>query len=492
MNPNSIASGKIKLAVSRLASTLPLHAGILDQWHIDEDASVDTMGVGFRDGGLRLVYNPAFVEAITLDELMGVLHHEANHVLFEHVFHEPTPTEDRSTRTIAEEITVNEWVGEPLPGAPVTLSQYPFLPKNEDTDTRYGKLRKRAGKANSRPRGGGNGPGSSSDTHSPEADSAPRQAGATGKTKRGEAKAKNREAWADAKGRPSATGRSDGTEPGQDDGHASPAAAKSQGGKTPQPSSNGVPTVDNHDTWAEIVEKGSEAKCAAKTDSALAWAALGARERKKVQAPFQAIAEGVADETGLEPGLGIGTEPGDAKSSIENGSAKVPWQVVLRRHVGRIRERRPVFGRAPRRFPDMVGILPGKGRFSQKPKILAVIDTSGSMSDPMLSDISAELGMMAKHFEVHVVECDTAVHAVYPYRPIKSVRGRGGTDFRPPLRRAFLKEHDPDLVIYFTDGYGDAPQQEPHVPVIWCITEGGRKPADWGREIRLEEPKSGS
>jgi len=139
----------------------------------------------------------------------------------------------------------------------------------------------------------------------------------------------------------------------------------------------------------------------------------------------------------------------------------------------------------------MVGIIPGWGRFASNPKVMAVIDTSGSMSEPMLADISAELGLMSQRYEVTVVECDVAVHAVYPYRPISEVHGRGGTSFLEPLAADFLRKQGPDLVVYFTDGYGPAPANPPSVPVIWCITEGGVTPAKWGQEIRMKEPNFG-
>ena len=434
MNPmnQSHAMGKVMLAIERLASEYPLHAGILAQWRIDEDESVGTMGVGFREGKLRLTFSPEFVESITLDELTGVLHHESNHVLFDHVLHEPGPRENRTARTIAEEVTVNEWVPEPLPGHPVRLKGYPYLPKNESTDERYGRLRKKVKDRKDNTRGASSGPG-------------------------------------------------DGT-PG------------SSGGPADGPSMNSVPTVDNHETWREIAENSGQAKSAAKMNIALAWGSLTTTQRKGVGEPFSSIVGEVCEDTGLDAsaglGMGVGSAPGGGEYEVEGGVARVPWQVVLRRYVGQIMERRPVFGRVPRRFPSMVGIVPGNGRFAGQPTIMAVIDTSGSMSDPMLADISAELGIMANTYEVIVVECDAVIHDVYPYRPITRVHGRGGTSFQPPFEPEFLRKHNPDMIVYFTDGGGVAPDTKPRLPVVWCLTEDGTKPARWGQEVHLQEPKN--
>ena len=136
----SKAKGRVSLATDRLAAELPLHAGILAQWRLAEDSSIGTMAIGYSRGRLMLSFNPLFVESITLEELSAVLNHEANHVLFGHCEHEPLPNENQRAMVIAEETTVNEWVSGPLPGDPIVLANYPTLPPNEDTLTRYDRL----------------------------------------------------------------------------------------------------------------------------------------------------------------------------------------------------------------------------------------------------------------------------------------------------------------------------------------------------------------
>ena len=514
MSPASIAPGKISLAINRLNSEYPLHAGILAQWRVEESADVGTMGVGFRDGRLRLVYSPEFIESIGMDELMGVLHHEVNHVLFGHVTHTPDKQEDGQARTIAEEVTVNEWVSEPLPGTPVLLEQYPFLPENESTEDRYGKLRKRAnlslGATRAAPSRGV--PSCSAPNSANSAGAGSGQSGGSGQTgqkaKAGPGGAVPQGAGSQPGGKaqgagthPGGTGQPGGTSrsgKGGKSGNAENGTGPgSQPGGNPrlasQPTSNGVRTTDDHSIWAEVLENKERAERAAKMDIAVTWDSLTPEERDKVEEPFAEIAEAAAEESGFEaePAFGIGNEAGEEAEALHGGEGHVPWQVVLRRHVGRILERRPVFGRVPRRFPDMAGIVPGKGRFAQKPKVMTVIDTSGSMTVAMLEAISAELGLMARHYDVDVVECDAQIQRVYPYRPIVTVQGRGGTDFRPPFEPSFLREHRPDLVVYFTDGYGPAPEQAPRIPVIWCIAADGAEPAEWGEKITLSEPKFG-
>lgn len=116
---------------------------------------------------------------------------------------------------------------------------------------------------------------------------------------------------------------------------------------------------------------------------------------------------------------------------------------------------------------------------------MAVIDTSGSMTAENLAQISGELSRMAACYSVMVVECDYAIQKVYEYRPITEVNGRGGTSFIPPLEPLFLGKHKPDLIVFFTDGFGDAPDRPPRAHVIWCLVPGGVRPATWGRELSM-------
>ena len=57
--------------------------------------------------------------------------------------------------------------------------------------------------------------------------------------------------------------------------------------------------------------------------------------------------------------------------------------------------------------------------------------------------------------------------------------GRGGTSFVPFFD--YLKKHGEEnnllgnnkLSIYFTDGYGDFPSQEPNNPTMWLVCKDG-------------------
>jgi predicted metal-dependent peptidase len=377
---SSRTQGRIQLATDRLAAEKPLHAGIQAQWRLLEDTSIDTMGIGFQRGRLTLYFNPAFVDSITLDELSAVLEHEVLHVIHGDVEHESSQGENHRAMTIAQEITVNEWVSGPLPGSPYLLEQYPTLPSNESTEDRYQRLL----------------------------------------------------------------------------------------AILPDEEKN----FDNHSRWEQL--RGQLGSAVVAASIAKVWEGMTPEQRERVKLP-----------DGARKLVEAAVKAAGDSTAIGGGMASVPWQQVLRKYVGRSLCRRPVFTRPPRRFPALVGILPGRGRQGSNPRIMAAIDTSGSMSQGILSDISAELAVMSRTHDVIVVECDTQIRAVYPFRPVTEIQGRGGTDFRPVYDPTFLQAHHPDLVVYFTDGRGKAPTEAPRIPVIWALTANGRMPCPWGRIVRI-------
>ena len=232
-------------------------------------------------------------------------------------------------------------------------------------------------------------------------------------------------------------------------------------------------TVDDHSVWQE-----------ARRDPEGAKAAI---ENVIQEAAMEVGLEKVPDQfKGACGGLLAGDIPGEDQYELQGDEhGQIDWRRLLRRYVGQALQVRPVFNRPPRRFPNLVGIVPGKRRQPDRPKIMAVIDTSGSIRPELLELIDAELAGLARHHEVKVVECDCEIHRVYDYRPLDSVTGRGGTDFRPPLETKFLRKHRPDLVVFFTDGLGPAPAQRPRVKVIWCLAPGGQAPVDWGKIMNM-------
>lgn len=162
------------------------------------------------------------------------------------------------------------------------------------------------------------------------------------------------------------------------------------------------------------------------------------------------------------------------------------WRHVLRRHVRESFDLGFTLARPPRRYPSLVGVVPAIVRRPGRARVLVAIDTSASMLHESLEQIAAELGRMSRTHEIHVVECDAEITAEYRFAgSLEEVQGRGGTDLCPPLEPQVLRRVRPDVVVYFTDGDGPAPDLAPKVPVIWCLTPGGAPPAPWGRVVEM-------
>lgn len=130
---------------------------------------------------------------------------------------------------------------------------------------------------------------------------------------------------------------------------------------------------------------------------------------------------------------------------------------------------------------------------SPLPQIGVVIDTSGSMSDNMISQAVAEVGGLLKALgyakNVHVVSCDAAAGPVQKVFRAGSIKltGGGGTDIGVGMEA--LEKHKPkmDLMVIITDKYTPWPAHKPSAKVIIVSTaKGGQSPTWPHREIQID------
>jgi predicted metal-dependent peptidase len=108
--------------------------------------------------------------------------------------------------------------------------------------------------------------------------------------------------------------------------------------------------------------------------------------------------------------------------------------------------------------------------------IVVALDTSGSISNEDLSAFTSELCEIAATLPVQItmMACDAAVHEMMTYQPyeipaVPRVSGNGGTDFQPVFSRIGEDDFKPACLIYFTDGFGTFPPNEPDYPVVWVL-----------------------
>lgn len=164
---------------------------------------------------------------------------------------------------------------------------------------------------------------------------------------------------------------------------------------------------------------------------------------------------------------------------------QIRWQHMLKNYLtgrGRIQYRKTHL-RESRRFPDVMGRRKQVGI-----RALIGVDTSGSVSDSEFKSFMNELRGIQRltGANIYIVQCDSDANKPIPLnrfirKPFRE--GYGGTDFRPVFDVAD-KEQFP-VVIYFTDGYGPAPEKV-HQNVLWILTDGGQKPADYGDAVYLK------
>ena len=126
------------------------------------------------------------------------------------------------------------------------------------------------------------------------------------------------------------------------------------------------------------------------------------------------------------------------------------------------------------------------GSYTKKKGIrttVAVIDSSGTVSDGLLAQFGGELTELMTSCdidEMYIVWVDTQVQNVQTYRQgdlpiVLEVKGRGGTAFEPAFEWVEENNIDPSLLIYFTDMCGSFPLYAPNYPVIWVAYESNKE-----------------
>ena len=168
-----------------------------------------------------------------------------------------------------------------------------------------------------------------------------------------------------------------------------------------------------------------------------------------------------------------GMVPGEIKELIDNFTAfeqpKFDWRGYIRRFVGRsvkvyTKKLRRKFNK---RFEDNPGL-----KIKQKKHILVAVDTSGSVSTDELKEFFSEVHHMYKTgSDITVVQCDTAISDIRPYKQSNKIElhGRGGTSFDPVVEYYDANQKKYTCLIYFTDGEAPAPVK-PKGHILWVLS----------------------
>lgn len=173
-----------------------------------------------------------------------------------------------------------------------------------------------------------------------------------------------------------------------------------------------------------------------------------------------------------------GAMPASFLNQVEtlNAPAQLSWQAILKKYVGTLSaNKRKTKMRLNRRQPDRFDL---SGSVDDKVlKIVVAIDTSASVDNKMIAQIFNEIfAILAKRkHEITVIECDAKVQRVYRAKNASEIKtkvtGRGGTSFSPVIEYINSDRYYRDaLMIYFTDGFGERSIPKPRTyRNIWVI-----------------------
>jgi predicted metal-dependent peptidase len=181
---------------------------------------------------------------------------------------------------------------------------------------------------------------------------------------------------------------------------------------------------------------------------------------------------------------------------------RTPWEQVLRRQLARSLAPEPALswsrpsrsylanqGRAGpgRRLPFEPGISASRA----VPRLVVVVDTSGSIDAPLMTRFAREIESIARRLGAGLVLVlgDERVQSVQSFAPGRcsladiAFQGGGGTDFTPLLQEA--ERHAPDITVVLTDLDGPA-RHRPRCPVLWAVPEThARAVPPFGRVLLL-------
>lgn len=192
---------------------------------------------------------------------------------------------------------------------------------------------------------------------------------------------------------------------------------------------------------------------------------------------------------------GHGEAPGDLQTLI-NGFLSppcIPWQQILRQFVGTAGRvgQQSTWKRSHRRFAQNT---PGV-RKQQLLNLVVGVDVSDSTdSQPLRERFARELMQIARgrKSRITVLYAGSRIQKISRFNQTPQVvevyRGGGFTDLRPVFDHARRMQPRPAAIIYLTDGYGPAPEKS-DIPTLWALSPDGKKPVDWGVELRLAEIK---
>ena len=187
----------------------------------------------------------------------------------------------------------------------------------------------------------------------------------------------------------------------------------------------------------------------------------------------------------------VGKLPGSIERLVDQlVNVSTPWHEILERFMeGKVHDNLS-FNRPRKRFTT--AILPSHDTKPSMGVAALVIDSSGSVTADEFDMYNAHINRVLHTCNpevLHVIYCDTQVtgHDEFTVEDLPvsiKTRAGGGTEFKPAFD--YIDDHgiDPEVVVYFTDGYADSDFTTKH-ETVWLTT--GSTNFKFGTVIKFEE-----
>lgn len=421
LDRETLGAARLRLTHSGNPWGMPYLSSILFALIPVESHAVSTLAV---DANFRLYINPEFMATLTVDELAGVLAHEAGHLMRGHSIRfeeQGHPAGDHSLYNIAGDMCINqdlEDAGVPMP-SDVMLPEVFGLPRGLYTEEYFDLLKQKQDELSGQHSDGGQGDGS------------------------------------------------DETGEGSGDGPLSPHGdCGSCAGGNPREWENGPETAD------------AGAISEANGDLIRRETARAIRETSRGRGNVPAGMDRWAEEL-LTP--------------------KVDWRRWFAGQISAATQY--VAGKVDYTYrrPNRRGLINGvvfPSMHKPVPRVAAVVDTSGSMSDDDLAEALSEIAGMLKAAgtpgqRITVLSCDADAGVAQQVASAQRINlsGGGGTDMRVGVDAALKLHPKPDVIVVLTDGYTPWPDEPVAAKVIAAITSGGTTQGipEWIPAIQIPE-----
>lgn len=257
---------------------------------------------------------------------------------------------------------------------------------------------------------------------------------------------------------------------GQGGGQGQKQDSKGQGGKGKPSQSQGQPSQGDGQSGEGQFDAPDPGRMGGIIPAAPSWDknTIESEEARWDALTRQAVNVAKADNAGRIPGF--------LERLVQNlERSRVDWETLLRKFVDESIERTYTWTNPNKRLLHRGLYLPGMVSDRLK-HIVSVMDTSGSVNQPLIDKYAAEKRAMLDEGlcdKLTVIYADTKVQNVQEFERGDVVellpKGGGGTNFRPAMD--YIAEHceDASIILFFTDlmtrDFGD----DPGKPLIWTV-----------------------